>query len=66
MHVMPTFRRELNEELSGLRRFDEVTTVITKVRAAGSGFVSVLRRALEVPRRSTPDRDPLDQVIEAT
>lgn len=34
LHVMPEFRRELDEELAGLRLFDEVPTVITKVRAA--------------------------------
>lgn len=35
LHVMPEFRRELDEELAGLRLFDEVPTVITKVHTAG-------------------------------
>lgn len=35
LHVMPEFRRDLEEELAGLRLFDEVEEVLARLRIAG-------------------------------
>lgn len=60
LHVMPEFRRELDEELAGLQLFDEVSTVITKVRAAGLQLAVCSNLAFEyggAARQLLPDFD---------
>ncbi len=60
LHVMPVFRFELDEELAGLRLFDEVPTAMTKVRAAGLRLAVCSNLAFEygvAVRQLLPDFD---------
>ena len=60
LHVMPEFRRELDEELAGLQLSDEVPTVIIKVRAAGLQLAVCSNLAFEyggAARQLLPDFD---------
>lgn len=59
-HVMPEFRRELIEELAGLRLFDEVVTALIRLREAGLRVAVCSNLAFEygpAVQRLLPDLD---------
>lgn len=59
-HVMPEFRRELDEELAGLRLYDEVEAIIDNAQAEGLRMAVCSNLAFEygaVVRRLLPSFD---------